>query len=195
MNEDLISYWDAEAERFDEAADHGLGSPTVYAAWRQLLARAIGTVPARVADLGCGTGTLSLLLADLGHRVDGLDFSAAMLDRARAKVSGHVGLSFRVGDASNPPLPRGVFDVVLSRHVLWALPEPAKALQQWEGLLVPGGALIIIDGRWQTGAGLSATTVLDLLRALGRDAELTRLRDPALWGRAITDERYLVVSR
>src|SRR5580765_2607505 len=37
------------------------------------------------ADIGCGTGRLSAMLSDLGHRVVGVDPSEAMLDRARAK--------------------------------------------------------------------------------------------------------------
>ena len=42
----------------------------------------------RVADLGCGTATLSLLLAEAGYGVDGVDFSPAMVELARAKVAG-----------------------------------------------------------------------------------------------------------
>ncbi|GGL23437.1 hypothetical protein [Phycicoccus endophyticus] len=55
--------WDAEAATFDEAADHGLADPTVREAWRELLRYAPPPAPAAVADLGCGTGTLSLLPA------------------------------------------------------------------------------------------------------------------------------------
>ncbi|MCD6641181.1 MAG: class I SAM-dependent methyltransferase, partial [Nocardioides sp.] len=58
---DDIALWDAEAPDFDEPADHGLRDPDVRRAWRDLL---LGVLPAalgRVADLGCGTGTLSVL--------------------------------------------------------------------------------------------------------------------------------------
>ena len=78
--------WDAEAEAFDEAADHGLRDATVRAAWRSLLVSLLPPPPARVADLGCGTGSLSLLLADEGHPVTGVDFSPAMVARAVAKA-------------------------------------------------------------------------------------------------------------
>jgi ubiquinone/menaquinone biosynthesis C-methylase UbiE len=186
--------WDAEAEAFDEAADHGLRDATVRAAWRSLLASLLPPAPARVADLGCGTGSLSLLLADEGHTVTGVDFSPAMVARAVAKADGRSDVRFVVGDAVSPPLDRASYDVVLCRHVLWALPDPAAALRRWIGLLAPGGRLVLVEGRWSTGAGLSAAETVALVEATGRPAELLRLPEPVYWGRDITDERYVVRS-
>ena len=123
---DDIALWNTEAATFDEAADHGLADPGCREAWRRLMLDVLPPAPARVADLGCGTGTLSLLLAEQGYAVDGLDFSPAMVQRARAKA-GHVA-TFTQGDAAEPPLDHAAYDVVLSRHVLWALPDPAVGL-------------------------------------------------------------------
>src|SRR5690348_12704472 len=139
MTDDAIDLWNSEAETFDEAADHGLADPACREAWRELLLEVLPPAPARVADLGCGTGTLSLLLAEEGYAVDGLDFSPAMIERARAKA-GHTA-TFRVGDAAEPDLPPAAYDVVLSRHVLWGLPDPAAGLARWVELLRPGGRL------------------------------------------------------
>ena len=191
---DDIALWDAEAEAFDEAADHGLRDPAVRAAWRSLLVSLVPAPPARVADLGCGTGTLSLLLADEGHAVDGVDFSPAMVTRALAKAEARRDVRFVVGDAAAPPLDRAAYDVVLCRHVLWALPDPAAALRRWVDLLAPGGRLVLVEGRWFNGAGLSAAETVRLVEATGRPAELTLLSEPAYWGREITDERYVVRS-
>jgi SAM-dependent methyltransferase len=191
---DDIALWDAEAEAFDEAADHGLRDPGVRAAWRSLLVSLVPAPPARVADLGCGTGTLSLLLADEGHAVDGVDFSPAMVARARAKGEGRRDVRFVVGDAAAPALDRAAYDVVLCRHVLWALPDPTAALRRWVDLLAPGGRLVLVEGRWFNGAGLSAAETVRLVEATGRPAELTLLSEPAYWGREITDERYVVRS-
>src|SRR6185437_16484108 len=97
---------------------------------------ALPSPPRRVADLGCGTGSLTRLLTDDGYSVDGLDFSPEMIRRATRKVPE---AAFWVGDASDPALERAAYDVVLSRHVLWALPDPASAVRRWVDLLTPDG--------------------------------------------------------
>ncbi|MDW4571423.1 class I SAM-dependent methyltransferase [Microbacterium sp. M3] len=191
------SMWDAEAQTFDDAVDHGLRHPSARAAWRALLVEVLGHEPLRVADLGCGTGTLSVLLAAEGHEVTGVDFSPAMIERARAKAgAAQVAATLVCADASAPPLTRGGFDVVLSRHVLWAMPDPPVALGAWIDLLRPGGLLVLIEGRWHTGAGLTAEAAMQLVdghRLFGTDVR--RLPDPELWGGEITDERYVLTAR
>lgn len=192
MDTSARELWDREAPAYDEPADHGLTDPTCRSAWRELLLGALPPAPARVAELGCGTATLSVLLAEEGYDVTGLDFSPEMLTRARAKAGDLVEVV--EGDAADPPLPPGRFDVVLSRHVLWAMPSPAAALDRWIGLLAPGGRLVLVEGSWTTGAGLTAEETVALVQATGRPAELRRLPDPVLWGREISDDRYLVTS-
>lgn len=186
--------WDAEAATFDEAADHGLRDDTVRAAWRDLLLDALPSAPARVADLGSGTGTLSLLLAEHGYAVDGVDVAPEMVRLARQKAAGVAGVRFLEGDASAPPLEPRTYDAVLCRHVLWAIPDPAATLERWIGLLAPGGRLLLVEGRWFNGAGLSADETIGLVEQTGRRAALTRLTEAVYWGREIEDERYLVVS-
>jgi SAM-dependent methyltransferase len=191
---DPVELWDDEAATFDEAADHGLRDPGVRAAWRELLLSVLPPVPARVADLGCGTGTLALLLAAEGYVVDGVDFSPEMIRRARAKEP--VGqVTFTDADADDPPLEPGVYDVVLCRHVLWAMPDPAATLRRWIHLLGPDGRLVLVEGNWSTGAGLSAARTVELVDATGREAELRMLPEATYWGRETDDERYIVVSR
>ena len=147
---DSVELWNDEATTFDEAADHGLRDPEVRAAWRDLLLSVLPPQPARVADLGCGTGTLALLLAAEGYAVDGVDFSPEMIRRAVAKPA--VGqVTFTQADADNPPLEPGAYDVVLCRHVLWVMPDPAATLHRWIGLLAPGGRLVLVEGSWTTG--------------------------------------------
>lgn len=194
--DDARLLWDREATTFDDAADHGLRDGEVRRAWADLLLPLIGGRGRRVADLGSGTGTLSALLAeDGGHFVSGVDFSPEMVRRARAKVEGIVPRpDFTVGDAADPPLPAASFDAVLSRHVLWAMPDPAAALARWVELLTPTGVLILVEGRWNTGAGLAPAECVDLVAGLRGDAELRMLDDPALWGGPVSDERYLIVS-
>ncbi|MCR6031957.1 methyltransferase domain-containing protein [Nocardioides sp. zg-579] len=191
---DQIASWDAEADGFDEPADHGLTDPAVRRAWRDLLLGVLPRPPARIADLGCGTGTLSVLLAGCGFEVDGLDFSPRMIELAERKADGVDGVRFTRGDASDPPLPEAAYDVVLCRHVLWAMPDPAETLTRWLRLLTPAGRLVLVEGSWSTGAGLSAEETVRLVEGTGRSASLTRLTEPAYWGRSIDDDRYLVAS-
>jgi SAM-dependent methyltransferase len=190
-DDEARALWDDEAGTFDDAPDHGLRDPGVRAAWRELMLELLPPAPARVADLGCGTGTLSMLLAGEGYDVTGVDFSPEMIRRARAKAPG---LTFVEADASAPPLDPASYDVVLSRHVLWAMPDPASALTRWRDLLAPGGRLVLVEGSWSTGAGLTGAETLALVRALGRDATLRELPEPRYWGGPTGDERYAVVS-
>jgi SAM-dependent methyltransferase len=185
--------WDAEASTFDDEPDHGLTDPDVRAAWADLILPLMPAAKTNVVDLGCGTGSLAILLAEAGHDVCGIDLSGRMLDVARKKA-GDLRIDFRQGDAADPPTSR-TYDVVLVRHVLWAMPDPAAALEKWVRLLGPGGRLVLIEGRWFTGAGLTSGECRALVGARRREAEVRALDDPALWGKEIDDERYLLISR
>jgi len=201
----MTAYWDSQAATFDDQPDHGLRNPRVYAAWRRLLLAHLPPAGARpapapaVADVGCGTGSLSVLLAAAGYDVTGLDSAPAMIAAARAKAaSAGVSALFVIGsaEAPAPPLPAGGFDVVLSRHVLWAMPSADAALAAWLSLLRPGGdgVLVLVEGRWHTGAGLSASEAEQAVLRHRSAASVTRLDDPDLWGGPVNDERYLLVS-
>jgi SAM-dependent methyltransferase len=190
------AYWDSQAATFDDGADHGLRDPRVRDAWRRLLVAHLPPAPAAVADIGCGTGSLSVLLAAEGYAVTGLDFAPAMIKAARAKArAADVSARFVLSDAAVPALPPGSFDVVFARHVLWAMPDVDQALAGWLRLLLPGGTLVLVEGHWSTGAGLTtAEAGRAVLRHRG-DAIITALDDPILWGAPVSDERYLLVSR
>jgi len=185
--------WDAEAATFDDEPDHGLNDPDVRAAWARLLLPLMPAPNATVVDLGCGTGSLAVLLAEAGHDVCGIDLSTRMLDVARKKAQS-LDIDFRQGDAADPPTGQ-TYDVVLVRHVLWAMPDPDAALKNWVKLLNPHGRLILIEGRWFTGAGLTPGECRTLVKAHRREAEIRKLDDSALWGKEIDDERYLLLSR
>ncbi|MCW2816370.1 MAG: methylase involved in ubiquinone/menaquinone biosynthesis [Nocardioides sp.] len=193
---DQRTFWDAEAATFDDEPDHGLGDPATREAWRQLLAAHLPPAPCDVVDLGCGTGTLSVLLAEAGHRVRGTDLSPAMVERARAKASAAgLDVTFGVGDAAEPPYDVATVDVVLCRHVLWALPDPEAALARWVGLLRPGGRIVLVEGRWHTSGGLAAADVERLAAAHLPDVRVVPLEEEVYWGGPITDERYLLLAR
>jgi SAM-dependent methyltransferase len=188
--------WDAEAASFDEEPDHGLRDPEVRRAWARRLRDWLPGRAGDVLDLGCGTGSLSLLASERGHRVTGVDLSPAMVTLAREKLAGRDAV-FLVGDAAAPPVGEQRFDAVLVRHVLWALPDPARALRHWRGLLRPGGLLVLVEGVWGSidPVGIPAERLTGLLAPIAGQVRVQRLSDdPLLWGGPVTDERYAVVA-
>ncbi|MGW1212365.1 class I SAM-dependent methyltransferase [Streptomyces sp. NPDC002499] len=188
--------WDAEAAGFDQEPDHGLRDPVVRAAWAERLRDWLPPRSSDVLDLGCGTGSLSLLAAEQGHRVTGVDSSPAMVDLARAKLAGRDAV-FLLGDAATPPVGEQLYDTVLVRHVLWTLPDPGRALRHWRGLLRPGGRLVLIEGVWGTVSpvGIPADRLEGLVAPLAGQVRVERLsQDAQLWGRDVADERYVVVA-
>ncbi|WP_240137640.1 class I SAM-dependent methyltransferase [Streptomyces sp. MUM 178J] len=210
----ITEYWDAAAASFDNEPDHGLRHEQTRAAWARHLRTWLPIAPADVLDVGCGTGSLSLLLAEAGHRVTGVDLAPQMVEQAEAKfTTAELTGRFLVGDAAAPPTEAEKYDVVLSRHLLWTLPDPGAALRQWIARLRPGGRLILVEGRWreagQSGVpyvagaeslpwhnGITATDLAAAVRPLVTDLCIESLSgDTDLWGGAVTDERYALIAR
>src|SRR5216684_3220697 len=148
VKQQVAQHWDRRAAHFDEDFGHSIGSPAERAAWDRILDLVIPPGrPIDALDAGCGTGSLSLELAARGQRVSGVDFAPAMLAAARRKAAArHLSVSFAEGDAEQLPFPPGSFDLVISRHVLWTLPHPEAAVDEWIRVLRPGGRLAIVDG-------------------------------------------------
>ena len=86
----------------------------------------------------------------------------------RRKADGLAGVRFFEADAFDPPLSEAAYDVVLCRHVLWAMPDPGVALRRWLRLMTPTGRLVLIEGQWSNGAGLSAEQTVELVEETGR---------------------------
>lgn len=146
----IRNYWETSAPTYDLSFGHGLKTTQEKTLWLDLLASNIELErKAKVLDVGCGTGFLSLLLAEQGHVVTGIDLSAEMRAQAAAKAAkARLKADFIAGDAEAPVFPEASFDVIISRHVAWTLPAPEQALENWRRLLAPGGMVVIIDGIW-----------------------------------------------
>jgi SAM-dependent methyltransferase len=104
----------------------------------------------RVADLGCGVGMVTALLAGLvgaeGHVV-GIDASAAQLTQARVRLATHgTNASFVEAGATHTGLPPESFDLVYCRFLLIHLSRPERALAEMRSLLKPDGILVCEDG-------------------------------------------------
>ncbi len=172
--------WSARARTYDKAPGHGIHSYQEKQAWLQILSGALDhKTKLRVLDVGTGTGALALLLAEMDHEVFGVDLSDQMLIKAREKAQkGNLKVDFRVGDAEAPPFEKESFDVIVSRHVLWTLPNPENAVQAWKNLLKPRGRVVIIDGNWGQN---NSTGLQKFWRVMAMPLVLiTEFRDPRM---------------
>ena len=203
----IRAYWDDFAADYDTHPDHGLLDSDIRAAWKDLLRTWLPTRPSVVADLACGTGTMSVLAAELGHQVRGIDLSGQMVARARAKTAPFgAAVEITQADASEPPFEPSSVDVVFARHILWTLPDPLAALRRWAQLLRPGGRLVLVEGRWGIDAvedtpdvlwrsGVPSDELALAVRDLGLETVVVQLTDHAYWGGEIEHERYLLLGR
>lgn len=103
-----------------------------------------------VLDLGCGTGTLALMVKQMrpGARVAGLDIDPRILAMARRKIqSAGADIAIQQGSATDPPFPPASFDRILTTLMLHHLTTSQKeeTLAAARRLLRPGGELHIAD--------------------------------------------------
>lgn len=104
---------------------------------------AVTTRPQLAADLGCGPGYTTHLLADTlnPERTVGLDNSENFLADIRTNDSDRV--SFHLHDITTAPFPEAPFDLIFSRLVLTHLQDPETAITLWTEQLRPGGLLLL----------------------------------------------------
>jgi len=100
---------------------------------------------ARILEIGCGTGQMSLYLASAERTVIGADLTRASLQlgAAAARRFGVTGVQFVETDLQHPGLRAGVFDVVYTSGVLHHTRDPRRSFQAILPLLRPGGMVVI----------------------------------------------------
>ena len=100
-----------------------------------------------LADIGCGTGSLTLELARFARKVIGVDLSHEMLRRARvvAKERELHNVEFHRGDALHLPLETHSVDAAFCVMVLHFLPDPERAVGELCRITRPGGSVIVVD--------------------------------------------------
>src|SRR5688572_2074405 len=98
-----------------------------------------------VADLGCGTGSLTATVAPFVRRVIGVDGSAPMLAAARRRLDGTTNVDLRQGELEALPIEDAEVDAAVMSLVLHYIAEPAKALGEAARVVRPGGRLLVVD--------------------------------------------------
>lgn len=100
--------------------------------------------PLDVADIGCGAGTLSLMWAEAGHRVHGLEIGRPLLDlaRQRAREQGQ-DIDFREGSAVALPWDDESMDVCLLPELLEHVPDWRACVRECARVLRAGGVLYL----------------------------------------------------
>jgi SAM-dependent methyltransferase len=139
----------------DDVYTHGHADSVLRAhRWRTAENSAAYLLPrladgARVLDVGCGPGTITV---DLARRVPsgqvvGLDRSGPVVEEARAAAAaGQVtNVDFVVGDVYALDYPAGSFDVVHAHQVLQHLSDPVAALREMGRVCRPGGVVAVRD--------------------------------------------------
>jgi ubiquinone/menaquinone biosynthesis C-methylase UbiE len=129
----------------------------------------------RVLLLGVGTG-LDLPLLPAGVRAVGVDLSAAMLARARARLPlADREVTLIVGDAQEPPVEAGTFDAVVLNLILSVVPDGRACLRAALAALEPGGRGVVFDKFLPEGhaAGPARRLANVVTSALGTDIDRT----------------------
>jgi ArsR family transcriptional regulator len=98
-----------------------------------------------IADLGCGSGSVSQMLAASVKKVIAVDNSSAMLKAAKARLDKFANVEVRRGELTDLPIADGECSAAVILLVLTYLDDPAAALRETHRILRPGGRAIIVD--------------------------------------------------
>lgn len=94
---------------------------------------------AKVLDVACGPGTLSLMLADTASSVTAIDFSEGMLEIFRPLAVGRQNIAIHKMDGQKLDLPRDEFDFAFSMFGLMFFPDRMAGFKELNRVLKPGG--------------------------------------------------------
>jgi SAM-dependent methyltransferase len=137
---------------------------------------------ARVLDIACGTGNVTIPLARRGVMVTGLDMTPGLLEEARARAA-RDGLDIRLdeGFAETLPYPDASFDVVVSMFGIMFSPFPETVASEMARVLRPGGRLALAN--WtQSGFGWKMASVVSQYLPPPPPGTIS----PFLWGEEAT---------
>lgn len=141
-------------ELFDRIATHydfwsNLISAAGIRAWHRFALDAMRIkLGDSILDVGSGTGTNTLLMADRAGkegRVVGLDPSSAMIEEARTRETHGIPISWVLGQAEHLPFSDAEFDVVSAQFSLRNMEDWSLAMKEMVRVLKPNGRLVVLD--------------------------------------------------
>ncbi|BBB89446.1 MAG TPA: methyltransferase domain-containing protein [Methylomusa anaerophila] len=147
----ISQYWTDISSIYKKCVDAQFKNNRSIRLWENLLSNGIGEQPQqKILDAGTGPGFCATLLAQKGHLLTAVDVAPGMVEIARDNfLKNKVFVNLYCGDVAN--LEReasGTFDAVVSRDVVWTLPSPQAAYNEWWRVLKPGGRLVVFDGNF-----------------------------------------------
>ena len=168
-------WWSGGSEGGAARRLEGIYRRTVLGDHVAFVTSVLGGPPARILDVGCGSGDLLAALRQRGYSCCGMDASLAALAAAHRQ-----GIAAVLGDYHAAPLAAESFDAVSMFHFLEHVPDPAAALAFARAVLRPSGRLIVQvpnAASWQTAAMGARWSGFDVPRHLVnfRRADLERL--------------------
>ncbi|HIE31073.1 MAG TPA: class I SAM-dependent methyltransferase [Methanosarcinales archaeon] len=173
------SYWDLRSQTYDRTVHKSENGAKNF--WKDALRDTIRMDRnLNILDVGTGTGFLALIFAEMGHKVTGIDISRCMLEKSRNKADKlRLAVDFMHGDAENLPFEDETFDIVVNRYLLWTMPDPEHAIDEWSRVVKSGGKLVLIDGKWH-----DSTIDMRLRRLFNKmKALITEKRNPLIFER------------
>lgn len=141
--------FDSWAESYDDSLINAKGYP--FEGYNKVLGFISNSVNVSrktdILDIGVGTGNLSLLLYEKGARIDGVDFSPKMLEKAKEKMLAGNFYIFDFSHGLPPKLLSRKYDYIVSSYAFHHLDDSAKLdfIMMLRNLLKENGKIIIGD--------------------------------------------------
>ena len=180
-------FWDGIAKRY---AAQPVSDPDAYAL---TLERTRGYLKStdHVLEIGCGTGTSALKLADACAKITATDYAPEMIAIAREKGAEVPSVAFELADARLGDFEAGQFDAVLAFNLYHLVDDLETALNRAHAVLKPGGHFITktpcLGGAWHL------RPVIGMMRLFGKAPYLQYLR-PDNWDAQIEAAGFDIVE-